>query len=147
MARTKKIGKVHPKSKVTIYNDGTCDAYVSNYDGYMVYQGNRGRGFGMYTLHRHVAELFVPNPHKKPFVNHKDGRKYNNRASNLEWVTPAENAQHAQKMGLVRRKLTEKDVREIRKSKMPSYRICFKYDVSIGTINSVRKRLTWKHIN
>lgn len=51
-------------------------------------------------LHRVLAELFIPNPENKPCVNHKDGVKYNNSLSNLEWCTYAENNQHAFKYGL-----------------------------------------------
>jgi Mor family transcriptional regulator len=44
-----------------------------------------------YLLHRLVAQTFIPNPENKPFVNHIDGNKSNYAASNLEWVTHAEN--------------------------------------------------------
>ncbi|WP_082761580.1 HNH endonuclease [Bacillus sp. SDLI1] len=52
-------------------------------------------------VHRLVALNFIPNPENLPYVNHIDGNKANPKLSNLEWVTPKGNAQHALKHGLL----------------------------------------------
>ena len=45
-------------------------------------------------IHRMVAECFIPNPDNKPFVDHINENKADNRVENLRWATNSENQQN-----------------------------------------------------
>ena len=47
------------------------------------------------TVHRLAAAAFIENLDNKPYVNHKDNNKLNNKIENLRWVTQTENNMNA----------------------------------------------------
>ena len=47
------------------------------------------------SIHRLVAETFIPNPDNLPVVLHKDNDPLNNHVSNLKWGTQSENIRQA----------------------------------------------------
>ncbi|UGO50839.1 HNH endonuclease [Bacillus phage vB_BanS_Sophrita] len=114
-----------------------------------------------FTVHRLVALHFLDNQDDKLDVNHIDGNKENNHASNLEWVTRSENVIHAHKSGLRpdnegekhhKSKLTEDDVRWIRNNYIPfddnfnAKEIAKKFGVAYMTVYLIVTNKTWKHL-
>lgn len=86
------------KSRITrtyIYQPAIDDGYYR----VTLYGRSRPKHFG---IHRLVAMAFlgIPLIHQTE-INHRDGNKLNNRISNLEYCTRAENATHAAETGLL----------------------------------------------
>ena len=111
-----------------------------------------------FPIHRLVANAFVPNSFNKPFVNHINGIKNDNRAINLEWATQSENIQHAFDNGLCKtgeshynNKLTSVQIMAIRRlySINPKFKrraVARKLQVSHSTINSIVNKASWNHV-
>jgi hypothetical protein len=99
------------------------------------------------TVHRLVANAFIPNPEDLPFVNHKDCDKTNNSVSNLEWCTRRKNIEHAVENGLFSSgerhwccKLTEEQVNSIREDTRTTTVIAKEYSISIGYVSLLKNR-------
>lgn len=81
---------------------------------------NKVKTFKVYRL---VAEAFIPNPDKKPEVDHVYGMKFDNSVWNLRWATSAENVKYAYETGVkksgeehFRAKFTSEQVEYIREN-------------------------------
>jgi len=74
---------------------------LSNHGGYTRVVLSKADGTKeRFLVHRIVASHFIDNKDNKPYINHKNGVKSDNRVDNIEWVTPKENVIHALKTGL-----------------------------------------------
>lgn len=111
-----------------------------------------------FMLHKLVLEAFegpCPNGYQG---NHKDLNKRNNHISNLEWVTPKENAKHAYDNGVMKNtfkkgekhklsKLTQKEVLSIKKlikaKKLTQKEIGKIFGVCNTTISHIKTKRLW----
>ncbi len=78
------MGRIKPPHCHIVYGSKTAN-------GYLIY------GDPKKYVHVMIAETFLPNPKKKPQVNHKDTNGTNNKLENLEWATGSENSIHSHK--------------------------------------------------
>ncbi|MEM8674375.1 MAG: NUMOD4 domain-containing protein [Cyanobacteria bacterium P01_G01_bin.67] len=65
------------------------------------------------SIHRLVAQAFLPNSNNLPEVNHINGCKADNHLCNLEWVSCSANVSHAYQNGLRQAKLSNSDKEKI----------------------------------
>lgn len=97
-------GKVRSKDRISKNKNGNYIRkgkilkLADNGLGYkFVYLKNKSKSKKFY-VHRLVAQTFIPNPKKLPYVNHIDCNPSNNKSTNLEWCTSQENTKYMFKM-------------------------------------------------
>ena len=110
------------------------------------------------SIHKVMAETFIPNPNNYPIVNHKDGNKRNWSLDNLEWCTYSYNAKHAYENNLHEKKygennrnhkLTQEQVDYIRNNYIKGNRqygaraLAKTFNVSKTTIIKIVNKLMW----
>ena len=108
-----KDGRVFGKRGFELSTTETCRGY---FNVTLTFNGKNTSK----SVHRLVAETFLPNPFNLKCVNHKDENKHNNNVSNLEWCNYEYNN-------------TYKDI-HLRRNKDNTTRKVIQYDLDMNEI-------------
>ena len=109
------------------------------------------------AVHRIVAAAFLPKDPEKTQVDHVNGVKTDNRACNLEWVTPKENTIRSVVIGLKpvgekhrMSKLKEHDIMDIRylynQGAYSQKALGTMFGVSKSVIGMIVHNKSWRHV-
>jgi len=101
------------------------------------------------SIHRLVAQAFLPNPDNLPEVNHINGCKTDNSLKNLEWASGRNNVLHAYQTKLRKTKLSKTQVAEIKnliEKGLTQRKTASKYNVSHSTIGEINRGEIWGQV-
>lgn len=106
LGRVRSVGKEvvqmnHGKYRKTYYSAKIITQFY-HWNGYLRVHLTTHKKTKSVFVHRLVAQAFIPTPNENLTVNHKNGKKDDNRLENLEWCTQQENINHAIKTGLIK---------------------------------------------
>jgi hypothetical protein len=162
-------GRVRSLDRETLIVKGSGLEYKCFYKGKFIKPRIGDRGYlyvnlstgnrKSYKVHRLVAKQFLEKIPNKSIVNHIDGNKLNNNASNLEWCTTSENVKHAFDTGLqISQKGSEHGISKLKESEVVEIRNLYdtglytqrflanKFNISTPIMHMIVKRKSWKHV-
>ena len=67
-----------------------------------------------FAIHRLIALTYIPNPENKPFVDHINTIRDDNRVENLRWCTAKENSNYPTTLERIRKNAFSDEVRKKR---------------------------------
>lgn len=106
-----------------------------------------------FQVHRLVAQEFLYNSQNKPYINHIDGKPYNNNIINLEWCDHQENMTHAWRTGLMNNrgelhgmhKLTKTEAGYIKEHRLMTVKqLSDMFKISEGAVYDIWAGRTWR---
>ena len=120
------LGRVKSLKRGKCNNEKLLKLREGNRGGYLVVILYKDKKRTTYNVHKLVAMTFIPNPENKPFIDHINTIRTDNRVENLRWVTERENANN---------ELTKKHISESKKG----HKVSEETKKKISTINKGRK--------
>ena len=99
LGRVRTLDRVTSSEERTQFVKGHVFKQCSHCHGYLVVDIPADGKWVTKTVHRLVAQTFIPNQNNLPEVNHKNCIRNDNRVENLEWVTHEENIEYREKFG------------------------------------------------
>lgn len=80
--------------------------------GYLIVALYKDGQYKWYSIHRLVAEAYIPNPDNLPQVDHIDNDKTHNYVNNLQWITNKDNVRKCRNKPILQFTLDGEFVRE-----------------------------------
>lgn len=105
LIKVSNLGRIYKIGTNTSKNHSGILKTTKSSCGYMrIHVSINGKVYNK-AVHRLVAETWCPNPDHKPFVDHINAIRDDNRASNLHWVTTSENNKNPHYVKLLKKRL------------------------------------------
>lgn len=127
-----------------------CPQYLSKSGYYTVWLRQQKRSPKLLTVHKIVARAFCgKKPGRDFLIRHLNGNPHDNRAENLKWGTVKENAEDRVLHNKGRKRLSDTQVRRIRKKLARGedpIQIADDMGLSFMTVNGILQKRTYRHV-